>query len=239
MKVATLNNSIDTEIRQVITWQYDNAPNLIQLVYLIRSMYTQSTAALWNQFAVKTHITDGTKVDGFGLALWGKLLNCPRPILSYGSPATDHVLSAENYRKLLIGRFRLLNGRPNAASSATHIIPAQASLDDYLAYVKFVYGNYVKVEEKQAQNGVMSLTFTVSNSLSDELKALCSQYPSVAFALPAGVDNNNPWTGNIFGLDGQQNGTASDPTIGNLDNSCFYWRKKIPNPKGSGEVWTD
>jgi len=200
MKTVELNNSIYDEINKTISWQYDNAPNLIQLLHLVKSMFAQSTSAMWNQFVEKTNISDIEECDDFGLAVWGKILNCPRPTY----------LSTASYRKILVGRLRLLN--------------SNATVSDYLDYIEYAFDDNVKV----ADGNNMGLTFTekTGSTLSSDLSQLITNDPEIAFVWPAGVRDGSAYGGKIFGFDGQNtNKTASDPTVGTLgDEVSFYWR---------------
>ena len=96
-----LNNSVEADLDRTITWQYDNAVRLIASIGILKDFAAQSTAAYWDGW--KDKVVDINTADDFGLSIWGKILNCPRPTLTGGT------LSTEVYRRILKARFRLLN----------------------------------------------------------------------------------------------------------------------------------
>ena len=75
MNGQPLDNSISSELDKVITWQYDNAANLIAIVDMMKEFFTESTTKLWNNWPVDVVNID--TANDFGLCVWGKLLNVP------------------------------------------------------------------------------------------------------------------------------------------------------------------
>lgn len=219
MKVATIDNSIFSDLCRTITWQYDQASNLIGIIMayyqgsipqpgIIKGFFDQSTNQFWTNFA--TSFGNIETADDFGLSIWGKILNCPRVTikknLSVGI-TEDTILPKELYRKLLRGRFRMLN--------------TNASVEAYCDYIDFVFDGKVKVID----NHNMSISFEALNTLDDLTKEFVTNFPEVAFVYPAGVMDNADAPGYVFGFDGQNtNRSSSDPVIGGLDNSSFIWK---------------
>lgn len=219
MKVATIDNSIFADLCRTITWQFDNATNLIGIIMayykndveqpgIIKGFYDQSTNQFWSDVLRGT--IDISTADDFGLAIWGKLLNCPRVTIKKNLAVgivDDTILPKELYRKLLIGRFRMLN--------------KNASVEAYCDYIDEVYDGEVKVID----NHDMSITFEATDNLDALTKEFVTNFPEVAFVYPSGVKDNVDAAGLVFGFDGQNtNRASSDPEIGNLDRSNFIWK---------------
>lgn len=196
MTSLPIDNTDNGDILRSITWQYDEAENLIFVFSVLKSAYDQTTKDLFDELA---NAVNPNTADAFGLAVLGRTLGIPR----LG-------LSLELYRKLIIGRMKLLNG--------------DATLEDYREYVGYVFGDTVSVTDGLD----MSLTITVSDNADDEIKTLVNTRPDVAFAFPAGVKSSKHSDSLMFGLDGQQNDT--DVNVGGLDESGFNWRL---TPKGN------
>ena len=75
MNGQPLDNSISSELDKVITWQYDNATNLIAIVDMMKEFFTESTTKFWDNWPVDVVNID--TANDFGLCVWGKLLNVP------------------------------------------------------------------------------------------------------------------------------------------------------------------
>lgn len=75
MNGQPLDNSISSELDKVITWQYDNATNLIAIVDMMKEFFTESTTKFWDNWPVDVVNID--TANDFGLCVWGKLLNIP------------------------------------------------------------------------------------------------------------------------------------------------------------------
>lgn len=220
MKVATIDNSIFADLCRTITWQFDNATNLIGIIMayykndveqpgIIKGFYDQSTNQFWNDVLRGT--IDISTADDFGLAIWGKLLNCPRVTIKKNLAVgivEDTILPKELYRKLLIGRFRMLN--------------KNASVEAYCDYIDEVYDGEVKVID----NHDMSITFEATDDLDALTKEFVTNFPEVAFVYPSGVKDNTEATGLVFGFDGQNTGRIEgDPEVGMLDRCSFIWKQ--------------
>jgi hypothetical protein len=199
-----LNNSDNGDICRSITWQFDDAPNVSGIIKMLKDIYGMSTEEFFDGMIERIYLpdlkTDGT--DDYGLSVWGKILNLPRPIVNVSG--TLQSISSDFYKKLLLGRIRLLEGN--------------ASVDDYCDYIKFVYDGKVTVDDGRN----MGLTFTAQDDLAAEKKSLINSAPAIAFAFPAGVFSSEHADSPMFALDGQQNNTTLN--VGGLDESSFNWR---------------
>lgn len=208
MTTMELDNGIGEDIKRTITWQFDNAENLIAVITMFKDFFDQSTRELWDDW--HDDVADIDTADDFGLSIWGKMLGCERKNITIGS--TTRSVSTNVYRNILKARFRLLNSK--------------ATVSDYLVFVKSIFGNGVKVTD----GNDMSLTFTKNSSLVDpELVAIIQQVPEMVFVYPAGVKDNNDPDGYMFSLaDTGSTRTkaqviADYPNIGGLDESTFTW----------------
>lgn len=214
MNTATIDNAIDTELDRCITWQYDNATNLIGVINTLRDFFNQSTKAMWDGW--RTDVADIDNANEFGLSVWGKLLDCRRPILVWGQPAVQQILDKEIYRKILKARFQLLG--------------KNASMKSYCEYLYAVFGGRMKCVDGLEMN----LTFSQVSGITLEEIALIQQAPDVVFVYPAGVKNNTLRNKIAFGYCGTQtgerppgwNGVFPGGTLSKLDaaNNNLIWR---------------
>ena len=217
MNKAIVDNSADVDLKKTITWQFDNATRLVGVIEMFKDFFNQSTKNLWNAITGGINIVDVEEANPYYLAIWGKILGVKRPVLSYDSAPLQRTLSSELYRKVLIGRFRLVN--------------ADASLDSYLTFVKFVFGNNVRVIYGSDMS--IGFEFTKTGTLTpeeDEQKRLVEQKPDVVFAYPAGVKSTARTEESVLGFAEQAeyevNVEAGDFTIGNFSGSSFSWKRK-------------
>lgn len=197
-----MDNSVTQELKRVITWQYDNATNLVSIVMSMESFFDESTKKFWDSW-----IDDVVNVDtanDFGLAVWGTLIGVKRFTTTVGGVETP--ISTEFYRKIIKARFKLLEGN--------------ASLPDYCEFVNTVFDGEVTVIDGLD----MSLAFEASESLSGEQLDVFTNHMDEIVEYPTGVHDNDMSDSNVFCLDGQQPLTATDPNAGGLDNSSFAWR---------------
>ena len=77
MTNPVLNNDIATD--SVILWQYDQAPNLINLIQSWNDFGIASCTKFWNYFG--NYIFPIDRADTYGLNVWGNLLGIPRPTI--------------------------------------------------------------------------------------------------------------------------------------------------------------
>jgi len=232
MTVYPTDNSDNGDILRTVLWQYDNAEKLAGIILAWKEMFDGTTKAFFDELVESSDpLTAGDQ-----LATWGKTLGIMRPTLDIDGVKTS--LSTELYRRLIIGRVRLLN--------------SNASFDAYVSYLKYVFNGRATVYDNQNStfpNMGLTFTFFDGNPGSDadevaEMSALISQYPELAFIFPSGVEDTHHSESAMFGLaesyietgtdteteiysetEGQQFGeTGTDPIIGGLDDSSFNWR---------------
>lgn len=206
MKTVVLDNSCDKELNRVILWQYDNAEKLVAFIEMLKDLFNKSTKEFWEKRADSIAIGDPDKCDAFGLAVWGKILNTPRPTLTYNEES--HSMSDELYRKILVAKVRLLN--------------KDATVKNYIDFVKYIFDGNVQVNDGHD----MSLSFSIKTgaTLTDEEEAALTQASDIIFPYPAGVKSNTHSDSLMFGLsvDGDE---PQDPVLtGGLDESGFNWR---------------
>lgn len=197
MNGQPLDNSISSELDKVITWQYDNAANLIAIVDMMKEFFTESTTKLWDNWPVDVVNID--TANDFGLCIWGKLLNVPWLKISTGK------ISSELYRKILKAKVKLLS--------------RNATIPDYCEFINTVFDGKVKVIDGLD----MSLKFE-NNGLEGEQKSVFDNHMDVIIAYPSGVRDNNKSNSPIFALDGQQKVASTDPITGGLDESSFIYK---------------
>lgn len=206
MSEFVIDNSDSEEIEKCILWQYDNAPHLVGIIDMLKEFFSVSTKEFWDNWF--RDVADFDNATEFGLAVWASVLGIERPILTYKAEgetvASQHLMTAESFRNLIRYRIRLINN--------TH-----ASIPEYLDCLKILFDDTMSVTD----NLDMSMTFTVKDEMSNELKALCEQYPKLVFIYPSGVDDGSVPSDLRFGL----NTTASKAGRGGFDNSIFDWSR--------------
>lgn len=219
MTNPVIDNTTGGNLDRVILWQYDHADNLISIIELFSQFFKDSTTDFFDEYVKKFNLSNPDEVTDYGLAVWGKVLDIPRPTLTYtdGGEKVTRPMSKELYRRILAGRIILSE--------------KNASVPAYIEYVTSVFGDGVTVIDGQD----MSLSFVKNESaetpLTAEAIAAISQYPDVVFAYPSGVRSNERSNDPMFALDGQQTDTDdTDPIAGGLDESGFNWRI---TPKGN------
>jgi hypothetical protein len=96
MTTIQRDNSDGGDISRSITWQFDNAEKLCALIDSLGNFYRASTKDFHD--SITDSLVDLERADDFGLSVWGKLLNCKRPILA-------PVGSETGYQSTRYGRF--------------------------------------------------------------------------------------------------------------------------------------
>ncbi len=191
-----IDNSFDGDLKRVITWQYDQAENLIAFLGVFKGFFADSTEDFWEGFRKAMDIANAEgsgSVSEFGLAVWGKLLGIPRPVVSYQAEgeaaAAQHPMSADFYRRLLVGRFRLAN--------------ENASMDAYIRFCDYVFGEG-KVTATDGYDMSLKFTWTGDAALTTdadrEMKSAVESIPDVVFAFPAGVRSSDERDAFVFGF---------------------------------------
>lgn len=199
----TIDNTDRGDIKRTILWQYDNATNLIKIIYLLKDFFAQGVTNFWDSFLHYTDLFSEGELSDYGLALWGKAIGVPRLVNSEGSPI-DAIL----YRNIL--RARLI------------LSTKAATLKDYSDFIISIFGNKVKIVD----SGKMSLSLEVISgiTLTTDEQALVDNVDAW-FLYPAGVKSDVHSDSNMFGFEGQSPRPGyNDPNIGGLDESSFNWR---------------
>lgn len=206
MSTYRIDNSDNGDILRSILWQYEHAGNVIGVIELLKGFYDSSTKDFFDGLVERYNLAD-EDVGDFGLAVWGKILNLPRPY--FGDAG---MLGSGLYRLLLLGKIRLLGG------VAAYGDDGNFGYDDYC---ELVFGGKAKVVNNQD----MSITFEATGGaeLTAQEQALLDNQDTL-LPHPAGVLSNEHSNSLMFGLGGQQKVADSDPEIGGLDESSFCWR---------------
>lgn len=206
MSEYRIDNSDNGDIMRSILWQYEHAGNVVGIIEFLKAFYDASTMDFFDGL-IELYNLASEDVGDFGLAVWGRILDLPRPYF-------DNVgmMDSDLYRRLLLGKIRLLNGTASYGDGGEF---------GYDAYCELVFGGKVKVINNQD----MSITFEAESgaSLTSQEQALLDNQLSL-LPHPAGVLSNEHSSSLIFGLSGQQKVSDSDPEIGGLDESSFCWR---------------
>lgn len=206
MNTARTDNSDNGDILRAILWQYEHASNVVGVIETFKAAYDASTRDFFDALLARYNLAD-ENIGAFGLAVWGAILSLPRPYLVIGG--NGGMLSNSMYRKILLGKLRLLDG--------------DATMVRYKQFCDLVFGEG-KVEP--STNDEMDLSFSAAAgvTLTDEEEAVLEAQADL-FAYPAGVKSNDHSSSLMFGFDGQQDDLqAGDPDVGGLDESGFCWR---------------
>lgn len=204
-----IDNTFDKDLKRVITWQYDHAANLIEMLGVFGRFFDASTREFWDGFREALDIANaegGDTVSEFGLAVWGKLLGIPRPVVSYKAEgetaAAQHPISADFYRRLLVGRFRLAN--------------ENASMDSYIRFCNYVFGSG-KVTAVDGYDMSLKFVWTgdaaPSTNADMEMKAAVEDIPDVIFRYPTGVRSSDELDGFVFGFAEQVRPATTDQKV--------------------------
>lgn len=194
MNTHTNDNSSSAELDKCITWQYDKATNLVAFIGVLGDFFAQSTESLWDSWKAK--VNDIDTADDFGLSVWGKILNCRRPIINIGG--NDVNLGTEKYRAVLKARAQLL---------ASH-----GTVPDYKAYIETAFDGHFTVQD----GNDMGVTFVATDGATDEEVALADQFPDIAFLFPCGVRSSSVTDPASIGFKGQQTNDPDDTPV-----ECF------------------
>ena len=206
MNTVTIDNSDNGDILRAILWQYEHANNIVGVIETFKAAYDASTRDFFDALLSRYNLAN-ENIGAFGLAVWGVILSLPRPYLEIGGNGA--MLSDSMYRKILLGKLRLLDRDITMAS--------------YQEFCDLVFGEG-KVEPQT--DGEMDLSFSAVSgaTLTDEETAVLDAQADL-FAYPSGVKSNEHSNSLMFGFDGQQDDLQTgDPEVGGLDESSFCWR---------------
>lgn len=203
-----IDNTDRGDIKRTILWQYDNATNLIKIIYLLKDFFAQGVTNFWDSFLRYTDLFSEGELSDYGLALWGKAIGVPR--LVYDNNGTPTPINAELYRNVLKARLILST--------------KAATLKDYSDFITSIFG---KDRVIVVDSGRMSLSVVKKNgqvTLTADEQTLIDNVDAW-FLYPAGVKSDVHSNSNMFGFEGQSPRPGyNDPNIGGLDESSFNWR---------------
>ena len=201
MTNQVIDNSAQDAFGRVILWQYDKAENLIDLISSFKSFYDNSTKLLWDKISEEVNVDNATD---FGLSILGSLIGCPRP----------DGISTELYRKFIKAKFRLAM--------------SNYSIEALNRYLYTVFDGAVSVSCKGSMSpsdqgyNPMTINWVIDeNTISEEAAELIKNHPDFCFSFPAGVRDGLTMEHIIFGFEGQEKVSTTDPTTGGLDDSNF------------------
>ena len=101
-----MDNSIEADLKKVITWQYDNATNLVALILSMEEFFSESTQKFWDDWP--TDVANIDTANDFGLSVWGMLVGVKRFILEDGQGGGTPI-SSELYRRIIKAKVKLLD----------------------------------------------------------------------------------------------------------------------------------
>lgn len=202
----TIDNSIDKDLKKVVTWQYDNAERLVSTIGMFRDFFSKSTTDLWDSISAGVDITKPNEATDFSLAYWGKILGVRRPVITVNESKTT--LLSEAYRRILAARFRLLN--------------STGSTDDYIAFLDYIFEGAVNL----SSGDDMAMTFeyvgavpTEANTVEYHLYAIFEQFPDLVFLYPAGVRSSEYSDSPVIGFAEQVRIIKDGEEVGILGNT--------------------
>lgn len=111
-----IDNSIDLD--KVVTWQYDNSPNLVGIVDFVKQFFIEAVGDVWNGRIEDLDLA-GEGVSDYALTVWGKLLGVRWPALNNGTDDLG-ILDKEAYRRILLAHFRFYAGDRTSAAMKTY-----------------------------------------------------------------------------------------------------------------------
>lgn len=210
MADATINNDIGADLDALVTWQYDNADRLTGIVDLLKDFFTKAVTVPMDGQLTLAGLKDLD--EDWALNIWGVLLGLPRPQLSYGGES--HQMSTENYKNLLLARYRLLCGN--------------ASVKEYVEYIKTIFLGNASFHDNM--NMSASVTWNETAPETGELKALYDTYLDRIMLLPTGVYLYRDFSYHLFTIS-KVAMTSQDPQDERVTNmnpdpdkrGCLYW----------------
>lgn len=172
MNIDKIDNSIDDEMRRVITWQYDNATNLIGLILIVKNLYESAIKIPWDLF--RQSIFNIEDANNFALSIWGINLGLKRP--NYVNGGETIPISDDYFRRILLGRMMLT--------------ASNYSMKDIAMFLNIVYGGRIIAHDCNDGTGISATTIRFSGAsadLSAEEKYLAQNNKEAAFCHAAGV----------------------------------------------------
>ena len=133
MKNYDVAKEIAFNARNVILWQYDNAPNFNALIAMKQNFYDNAVSDFWERWIVD--VLNIQTANEFGLTLWGFLLNLERPL--YTNDNGELVpIPTESYRLLLNAKLYKNSHAPTFSNVNTFIRQIFFNHPDNKSYVQ-------------------------------------------------------------------------------------------------------
>lgn len=133
MKNYDVAKEIAFNARNVILWQYDNAPNFNALIAMKQNFYDNAVSDFWERWIVD--VLNIQTANEFGLTLWGFLLNLERPL--YTNENDELVpIPTESYRLLLNAKLYKNSHAPTFSNVNTFIRQIFFNHPDNKSYVQ-------------------------------------------------------------------------------------------------------
>ena len=198
----TLDFNFQYDLSQIVLWQYQDAPNFNALVADQQEFLDTAITEFWN--SVKDDIFNLQTCNSDGLAMWGQLLQTPRP--TYNNEGAIVPFTDEQYRRLLQARIYTLTFDGSVAS-----------LNKFFKIV------FPDLNVQITDNYNMTVTIYIADELTPEVAVLFSNdFVNNFLPRPSGVqyiiDRERDYT-KIFGFDGMHdkdgNSVAGFGTKGN------------------------
>lgn len=133
MKNYDVAKEIAFNARNVILWQYDNAPNFNALIAFKQNFYDDAVSDFWERWI--DDVLNIQTANEFGLTLWGFLLNLERPL--YTNADGELVpIPTESYRMLLNAKLYKNSHAPTFPNVNTFIRQIFFNHPDNKSYVQ-------------------------------------------------------------------------------------------------------
>ena len=133
MKNYDVAKEIAFNARNVILWQYDNAPNFNALIAFKQNFYDDAVSDFWERWI--DDVLNIQTANEFGLTLWGFLLNLERP-LSTNADGELVPIPTASYRLLLNAKLYKNSHAPTFSNVNTFIRQIFFNHPDNKSYVQ-------------------------------------------------------------------------------------------------------
>ena len=198
------NYNLQSDLSPVILWQYQNAPVLNAFVQDEQDFLNNAVTEFFTDFG--NNVLNLATCNTFGLALWGRLLNTPRPVYNDAGEIVE--FTDEQYRTLLRARIYLLTFDGSA-----------------LALNHFFYMLFPNIQFQVVDNYDMTVDINV---ISETTTAEQELIQNIFFLpRPSGVEyifNFYIDYSKTFGFEGQtfMNQQGQQEQLPGFDNGTFY-----------------
>lgn len=133
MKNYDVAKEIAFNARNVILWQYDNAPNFNALIAFKQNFYDDAVSDFWERWI--DDVLNIQTANEFGLTLWGFLLNLERPLYTNANGELVPI-PTESYRLLLNAKLYKNSHAPTFSNVNTFIRQIFFNHPDNKSYVQ-------------------------------------------------------------------------------------------------------